>query len=135
MALARHTFANITANLSTLASRLASASCPTPPCPAPVVPLPRWHSPSTIATTQHLPNLHRSDLGCGSGGSLAASVQRCHQLAAVLPDPWASCFVSAHCAFKLCSFATEETEGETEHGADVMAGNQATEDDGNDTSR
>ncbi|VDL37227.1 unnamed protein product [Hymenolepis diminuta] len=135
MALARHTFANITTNLSILVARLAAASCPTPPYSTPAVPLPRWHFSTT---TPRLPNHQcqrsRNDLGCGS---LLGSAQRCHQLAAVLPDPWASCFVSAHRALKLCSSGTEEEneEGEMEDGTDSVVGEQVGENGNNDVSR
>ncbi|KAM3184184.1 hypothetical protein ACTXT7_008863 [Hymenolepis weldensis] len=134
MALARHTFANITTNLSILVARLAAASCPTPPYSTPAVPLPRWHF---TTTTPRLPSHQcqhdRNDLGCGS---LLGSAQRCHQLAAVLPDPWASCFVSAHRALKLCSSETEEEneEGEMENGTDSVVGKQVGENGNNDAS-
>ncbi|KAL5962764.1 Formin-like protein 2 [Taenia solium] len=125
MALARRTFANLSTNLSVLISRLASTSCPTPPCPAPAVPLPCWHA-SSSTTCAAVPRL-RYVLGCG-GAATSTSAQRCHQLATVLPDPWATCFASAHRAFRLCTAIgeaeetrrDEDTEGEVEQaeGAD-----------------
>ncbi|VDO05197.1 unnamed protein product [Rodentolepis nana] len=129
MALARHTFANITTTLNILVSRLAAASCPTSPYSTPAVPLPHWHSTSATSHEQH-----RNDLGCGS---LLGSARRCHQLASVLPDPWASCFVSAHRAFRLCSSGTEEENEEAtmENGTVSVVGEQAGENGGNGTSR
>ncbi|KAL5113032.1 Formin-like protein 2 [Taenia crassiceps] len=128
MALARRTFANLSTNLSVLVSRLASISCPTPPCPAPAVPLPCWHA-SSSTTSAAAPRL-RYVLGCG-GVATSASAQRCHQMATVLPDPWATCFASAHRAFRLCTGIgeaeetkqDEDAEGEVEQveGADNTA--------------
>ncbi|CDS41380.1 formin [Echinococcus multilocularis] len=115
MALARKTFANLSTNLSVLVSRLASTSCPTPPCPAPAVPLPRWHA-SSSTTGAAAPRL-RYVFGCG-GAATSASAQRCHQLATVLPDPWATCFASAHRAFRLCTGTGEVEEAEKEEDAE-----------------
>ena len=97
IALARRTFASISTSLNEMVSRLASTSCPTPPCPAPAVPLPRWHASAVVP-------LHRRALICGGGDCSAVSplTQRCHQLTAVLPEPWATSFAFAHRAFKLC---------------------------------
>ncbi|VDM27136.1 unnamed protein product [Hydatigera taeniaeformis] len=118
MALARRTFANLSTNLSVLVSRLASTSCPTPPCPAPAVPLPRWHA-SSSATSVAAPRL-RYVLGC-SGTTASASAQRCHQLATVLPDPWSTCFASAHRAFRLCTGtgAIDEARKDEDAGGEV----------------
>ena len=124
MALARRTFAGVTSNLTLLASRLTTTSSPCPPpSPAPAIPLPHWlGAPST-----NLRALSRRRSTCGGSGD---GSHLCHQLAAVLPDPWAACFASAHRAFRLCEEnEQEEGEGDEEEKGNPNGGTGAEMDD------
>ncbi|VDD76566.1 unnamed protein product [Mesocestoides corti] len=102
LCLARKTFANVSTNLSLLLSRLAAASYPKPPSPSPAVALPDWHTPAPLEAARLRRRQHRL-----RKPEVIGSTQ-CHQLAAILPDPWATCFASAHRTFKLSAQPVED---------------------------
>ncbi len=115
LGLARKTFANISSTLSLLVSRLAAPSAPRLPSPSPAVALPDWHNATSLANS-----------GAPAPASIGRSSTQCHQLAAILPDPWSACFASADRAFKFCD-ADKEVAEEEENIEDREKGQESAE--------